>query len=614
MRKVATYFGENVYNKKPSKNLTWKQLLKILIGKPIVINSVSDKVNHPYFTRGIIKKSRSNKNLKSCNLIILDVDQEPMPSPKKIHKFLKKQKIVHAVYNTATAGRSRIVLLVKPYDKADTIDITASAGEYLKANGLQVGWASESRTISQPWFTPQTTKGNAHQAYGLVKGTLFEFKVPAHSNVENDTLVDGERLAKSNTKHSPMRDFLTALKSGTIHTAALTFAGWRLRTSDLSLSQIKDEMDELIRESCSDESKTERWFSGESESILKHAEEHWEKEKEKEKEEYDGEVFTLKQLNKMTVQDDYIDGIGKEIFLYDNLVIKNHILALVGGSGTGKTAIMFQRVCPHMAKNGSKVYYFDLDSVVSDHKMMREVARKGGFEWINPNTFIGIKFSIKTSLNGLLISEDDLSDCVFVFDTLKKMVDLMSKTETKKFFELMRKLVGRGATCILLGHLNKQNERKEDIFEGTGDVKSDADELIYIKAKWEGELTTAWTVVDQDKGAKVRGLFRPIAFEINVKDRTVIDRENLDDLSTTGKMSDKDMSKAIKKAIVDSPGMTFTQLTTSVHDATIGCGWGVITIKKFINEIIMVDRGKNKYFYELGERGKRSYNYRDKKK
>lgn len=54
------------------------------------------------------------------------------------------------------------------------------------------------------------------------------------------------------------------------------------------------------------------------------------------------------------------------------------------------------------------------------------------------------------------------------------------------------------------------------IFEGTGDVKSDSDELIFFELKknqFDGIDVT--TVVNIDKGAKIRGLFKPFNFKIS---------------------------------------------------------------------------------------------------
>ena len=61
-------------------------------------------------------------------------------------------------------------------------------------------------------------------------------------------------------------------------------------------------------------------------------------------------------------------------------------------------------------------------------------------------------------LGQLAISETSLSGYVFIFDTLKKFVDVINKKNAKDFLKLMRKLSTKGATVCLLGHTNKYTD------------------------------------------------------------------------------------------------------------------------------------------------------------
>ena len=113
-------------------------------------------------------------------------------------------------------------------------------------------------------------------------------------------------------------------------------------------------------------------------------------------------------------------------------------------------------------------------------------------------------------------SGEDLSQVVFIFDTLKKLTDLMSKPQAKKLLKLFRSLTGKGMTVIPLGHTNKYGQKDgKPIYEGTGDIRSDPDELIYLipKKNADGSLTVS---TDPDKK---RGNHRPITFEISLDRR-----------------------------------------------------------------------------------------------
>jgi hypothetical protein len=61
------------------------------------------------------------------------------------------------------------------------------------------------------------------------------------------------------------------------------------------------------------------------------------------------------------------------------------------------------------------------------------------------------------------------------------MCDVMRKEDAKAFYALCRKLTTLGATVILLAHTNKYNDAEGfPVYEGTGDVVSDSDDVFYL--------------------------------------------------------------------------------------------------------------------------------------
>ncbi len=131
------------------------------------------------------------------------------------------------------------------------------------------------------------------------------------------------------------------------------------------------------------------------------------------------------------------------------------------------------------------------------------------------------------------------------------------KGSVKNFYQLARKLANLGATVVLLGHANKYRDKEGNlVFEGTGDVRSDTDELIYFERKTNqnGGIDVT-TVVDPDRGAKVRGLFNPISFHVSESREIthyknvlpVIDRT----ITATPKATDEEIVDAAKKYLFD---------------------------------------------------------------
>ncbi len=288
----------------------------------------------------------------------------------------------------------------------------------------------------------------------------------------------------------------------------------------------------------------------------------------------------FKTLKGHVVTKEYTDELGEEKWLYKNLVIKGHICGIAAKGGFGKTAILYGLVAPEISKKGFDVLYFDIDSVTTDHKRMQVIAEESGMMWINPNTAPGQSVDrIRELLEGWSTSDADLSNKVLFFDTMKKFNDMMSKKDTKGFYELLRKLCGRGATCVLAGHTNKEMVDGKYQFEGVGDVFNDTDELILLNAILEQDVLYVTTLVNPDENAKVRGYFKPISFSINRKTREVTQCLNVYQIGATKEEINGPDNDAIReciyKCIKDSIGqgpLNLNDLSKSVIDHLPGTG------------------------------------------
>ncbi len=559
-------FTRPVTNTKNQKKYGWPGLYDLLTGEPEAIpNNTSDiKAEYGnYYVRGDINGNRDDDHLGDCCLLIMDIDKPvdglPLPTPEESHQALKGT--THAVHSSATPGRSRIIFPVEIYQKEDTEKLTKAAYVFCRSRGLNFGYAGESETKSQPWFLPQTTDFEAHQAYGQVNGTMFDSSTVDTSEYEEQKENPADPFPDT-SDHNPMRDFIAELKSGTIHQAAKTFAGWRAKTTDLSVGQVFDEIDALVESNCSDSEKVKRWFAGERDKLEKWFQKEVADKKdagEQEESEPDVEKKSIDDiLGGFEVKREYVDSLGNEEFLVDNLIIKQHIITIIAMSGAGKTTYIFNHAAPQMAKKGLKVRYIDADSPASDHKRMKATADKYGFMFLNPDVNQGTSSEMLMKyLRGIADIQSDLTDNVFIFDTLKKFADMMSKGSVKEFYKLARKLTTLKATIILLGHANKYRDKDGNlIFEGVNDVKSDSDELIFFEATPGGiDGIDVTTVVDTSKGAKVRGLFEPFSFNISTSREITFHKNPLDlaDNSATSspKATDLEILETAKKYLAE---------------------------------------------------------------
>ena len=321
-------------------------------------------------------------------------------------------------------------------------------------------------------------------------------------------------------------------------------------------------------------------------------------------------------LGRFEVKTEYVEKLGKEEFLIENLLIRQHILVVIAMSGGGKTAFWYRHAAPELAGKGLSVWYLDADSPASEHKVMKEIADRHGFRFLNVDANVGAGIAeLKKTLETIATSDCDLTGHVFIIDTLKKFTDLMSKGSVKDFFALCRKLTGKGGTVVLLGHANKYRSKPEGhlIAEGVGDVRSDADELIFFERK-RNENTGGLDVTtdpDSDHGAKVRGVFKPFSFHIG-QDREVTIHERVVEVPNYTQTA---ALQATEEEIIDAAAgflaeagepVTQTTLVDYVRDLT---GAGRDRVRRLINANARRDgtEGRSRFVFTIGARGRLEY-------
>jgi hypothetical protein len=215
--------------------------------------------------------------------------------------------------------------------------------------------------------------------------------------------------------------------------------------------------------------------------------------------------------NDYILSEDDADKMTNPDWIYKNLIIQGHVLAVPAPANGGKTTL-FLYIAGKIAKD-CQVFYVNADVSGGDAKEMVYEAKAMGFTLMLPDMKAGLSMDdVVLKLIAMNESDADYSGIVFIFDTLKKMTDVISKGKSKELYKTLRGLSAKGMTVILLCHTNKYNDAEgKPIFEGTGDLRTDVDELIYLmpKKNEDGSMTVS---TEPDK---VRGTFEPITFEIS---------------------------------------------------------------------------------------------------
>lgn len=263
----VSVFAPPVSNTTPARDVGWQELCRML-GEDVVVlpnNSAETKARSgQYFVRGKITGTRNDANLSGCCVLIIDIDKPlpgcTLPTTHEIHDALGD--IVHAVYSSATAGRSRIVVPVPEYPPEETAARTKALYDFARSLGLEFAYAGESKTASQPWFYGQTLAKENHICLVNNDGEIFRWEEVPEPEPEAEP--KQERHNGTDQKAvNHLQKLIDELKSGTIHVAAKEWAGWQCRTTNLTKRQIFDDLTVLIEAHCSDRDKVARWYSRE---------------------------------------------------------------------------------------------------------------------------------------------------------------------------------------------------------------------------------------------------------------------------------------------------------------------------------------------------------------
>ena len=154
-------------------------------------------------------------------------------------------------------------------------------------------------------------------------------------------------------------------------------------------------------------------------------------------------------LEDFTVTDEEAEQISDPVFIIPHLIVSGHIVLVAAEPNGGKTTIFFH-FAGEMVKSGQRVIYVNADTSAGDAKSFIVKAKQLGIELLLPDMKLGKSMDdVVANMEGMNNRSVDLNGFVFVFDTLKKMTDVINKGAAKKLFKTLRGLSAKGATIIL---------------------------------------------------------------------------------------------------------------------------------------------------------------------
>lgn len=189
----------------------------------------------------------------------------------------------------------------------------------------------------------------------------------------------------------------------------------------------------------------------------------------------------IENLLELQTTDELIKNIEDAKHIFEKLIVSGSLTVIVAEPNGGKTTVMMH-IAEQLSLSGYEVIYINVDASGAQIKDFHNRSKKSGFVIIAPDLHADQSAeTVKDQIKKLSESNEDISNNVFILDTLKKFSNLLNKSDAKDFMKILRRLTARGATIIALGHTNKYlDQNKNPIYEGVGDIKNDCDNLIYF--------------------------------------------------------------------------------------------------------------------------------------
>jgi len=178
------------------------------------------------------------------------------------------------------------------------------------------------------------------------------------------------------------------------------------------------------------------------------------------------------------------------------IALSGQVTALWAAPNTGKTLIVLKLVKEAISTgtvDPQKVFYANLDDgsngILTKSGMAQELRFHQiafGFEGLSLDTF---KKTIREA-----VASKTVKGSLLIIDTVKKVADVMNKTDSSELGALARQYTAVGGTVVLISHTNKNKDSDgKPVYSGTSDILQDVDCGWVLSAeKQDGETVVTF--------------------------------------------------------------------------------------------------------------------------
>ena len=196
---------------------------------------------------------------------------------------------------------------------------------------------------------------------------------------------------------------------------------------------------------------------------------------------------------------------------------------------TGKTLIALRLLTEAIQQgrvNPSMVYYFNMDDSGKGLEEKSAIADEVGFHMISDG-FNGFRTKDFLPILTQLVEGDQARGVVIILDTIKKIVNVMQKTEVSEFTSVVRQFTKAGGTLIAMAHTNKRpGYDGKPIPGGTSDIKDDFD-CVYLMSRVRSKSNTTERMIrfenDKKRGNSIQRVSYTYSIESGISYNELLD-------------------------------------------------------------------------------------------
>ena len=299
--------------------------------------------------------------------------------------------------------------------------------------------------------------------------------------------------------------------------------------------------------------------------------------------------------------------------LLGSVSLKGQFTVFYANSNAGKTLLTL-----HMLRDAiiggrieaGNVIYANVDDSASGLLVKGEIAEEFGFHQlaIGYQGLTAEKF--KQAIEDMTTS-GEAKGTLIILDTLKKFTDVMSKSESSAFGQLIREFTTKGGSVVALAHTNKnRNSSGQLVQTGTADIPQDADCTYTLDTEIKGS-----EIVVTFKNTKARGPVQRVTqyaysrLESNytmlldsVRELSV-DESSFDFKAVVSESLDDRMIRAFKEVI----GNGFIGKTELINAARAASKCSKKHLENIYMRYLGSDPTKHIWNFTVGERGTHKY-------